>query len=194
MGLLTFQSRSDGAYSLQHRELATRVAYQISPAVENARLHRQERLLAEEHARRVSVEAERDEFQRMNEAKSKLLSLISHELKTPLTGISAFSELLSENPSGHLTARQLQQIRLIRRSAGQLGLLINDLLEPVSPGRRPIQTRGPGLRPERDAPGNRGGPRAAPPQRRAMAATRRRLRRYHDQGRLRPVVAVSRTC
>jgi signal transduction histidine kinase len=77
----------------------------------------------------VAAEAERDEFRRMNDAKSQLLSLISHELKSPLTGISAFAEMLSENPGGNLTDRQLRQVRLIRRSADQLGLLVNDLLD-----------------------------------------------------------------
>jgi signal transduction histidine kinase len=85
--------------------------------------------LAEERARRVAAESERDEYKRMNDAKSKLLSLISHELKSPLTGISAFAEMLSENSVGNLTDRQLQQVRLIRRSADQLELLINDLLD-----------------------------------------------------------------
>ncbi|MFK7969089.1 MAG: ATP-binding protein [Bacteroidia bacterium] len=61
-----------------------------------------------------------------NLVKSRFLSSISHELRTPLNAVVGFSDLLAES---EMTAIQLEQVQLIRKAAGNLTLLINDILD-----------------------------------------------------------------
>jgi signal transduction histidine kinase len=64
-----------------------------------------------------------------NEAKIRFLSAVSHELKTPLTGIVAFTDLLKLNRDANLTPRQVEQLTIIERNGRRLDALVNDLLD-----------------------------------------------------------------
>ena len=72
----------------------------------------------------------RDEAQRANEAKSKFLAVISHELRTPINAIVGFSEVLSAGQGENLplTARR-EYLGTILESAKHLQGLISDVLE-----------------------------------------------------------------
>jgi CheY-like chemotaxis protein len=54
---------------------------------------------------------------------------MSHEFRTPLNSILALSRLLLSRSDGELTAEQETQIEFIRKSAGNLTELVNDLLD-----------------------------------------------------------------
>jgi signal transduction histidine kinase len=58
---------------------------------------------------------------------SALVSWVSHELKSPLTAIVAFSEILGHNRERTLTGKQLDYVRIIQRNAHRLHVLVNDL-------------------------------------------------------------------
>ena len=81
----------------------------------------------------VALYAELDEradhLRRADELKSKFLSHMSHEFRTPLNSILALSRLLLSRSDGELTAEQETQIEFIRKSAGSLTELVNDLLD-----------------------------------------------------------------
>ncbi len=64
-----------------------------------------------------------------NAAKTRFLNLVSHELKTPLTAVLAFSDILKRNKEGNLTERQLKHVSVVHRSGEQLKMLIEDLLD-----------------------------------------------------------------
>ncbi|MBT3941445.1 MAG: HAMP domain-containing histidine kinase [Chloroflexi bacterium] len=70
-----------------------------------------------------------DELKVANGAKTRFLATVFHELKTPLTSISAFADILNKNRAGNLKARELKQLDVIRRNVRRLNLLINDLLD-----------------------------------------------------------------
>ncbi|MEI9970825.1 MAG: PAS domain S-box protein [Ignavibacteriota bacterium] len=61
--------------------------------------------------------------------KSEFLASMSHELRTPLHSIIGFSELLAEQESGELNAKQARQLDHILRGARHLLALINDILD-----------------------------------------------------------------
>jgi signal transduction histidine kinase/CheY-like chemotaxis protein len=65
----------------------------------------------------------------LNRLKDELLASISHELKSPLTGIVGLSSLLKENKLGSLNQRQLRYAELIYRSGRQSLDLVSDLLD-----------------------------------------------------------------
>ncbi len=61
-------------------------------------------------------------------AKTNFLNVASHELKTPLTAISAYLDVLDDY-KGEFNAEQLKGIDAIRRNNDQLKMLINNILE-----------------------------------------------------------------
>ncbi|MFE1744079.1 ATP-binding protein [Coleofasciculus sp. H7-2] len=81
----------------------------------------------------VALYAELDEkavsLQRANELKTRFLSNMSHEFRTPLNSIMSLSRLLLDRIDGELTADQEKQVTFIRQSAEGLSELVNDLLD-----------------------------------------------------------------
>ena len=125
-GVLAMSALGEDAFDERHIELAGRIADQISGAILNARSH-EAALLAEKE--RLASETRERELELLNEQRSSFLSTVSHELKTPLTSVVAFADVLAKNRDSNLTERQLQQIHVVQRSARRLDLLINDLLD-----------------------------------------------------------------
>jgi signal transduction histidine kinase/DNA-binding response OmpR family regulator len=81
----------------------------------------------------VALYAELDEkanhLSRADEMKTKFLSNMSHEFRTPLNSMLALTQLLIERADGELTEEQEKQIRFIRKGAENLLDLVNDLLD-----------------------------------------------------------------
>ena len=81
----------------------------------------------------VALYAELDEradhLRRADELKSKFLSHMSHEFRTPLNSMLALSRLLLARSDGELTAEQETQVRFIRKAAENLTELVDDLLD-----------------------------------------------------------------
>ena len=96
----------------------------------------------------VALYAELDEraeqLRQASELKSRFLSNMSHEFRTPLNSILALSRLLIDRTDGALTAEQERQVGYIRRSAESLTELVNDLLDlaKVEAGKLELRPRG----------------------------------------------------
>ena len=78
-------------------------------------------------ARDDVIEA-RDKAEATNEAESAFLSNMSHETRTPLTGILGFADLLLQGADDGDLATRLDYYRTIRASGAHLLALINDVL------------------------------------------------------------------
>ncbi|HUA91878.1 MAG TPA: ATP-binding protein [Terracidiphilus sp.] len=81
----------------------------------------------------VALYAELDEradyLRRASELKTKFLSNVSHEFRTPLNSIISLSRMLMDRMDGDLTAEQVKQIQYIEASARDLREMVNDLLD-----------------------------------------------------------------
>jgi signal transduction histidine kinase len=81
----------------------------------------------------VALYAELDEradhLRRADEMKSRFLSNMSHEFRTPLNSMLALTQLLCDRVDGDLTPEQETQVLLIRKAAQDLSELVNDLLD-----------------------------------------------------------------
>lgn len=73
--------------------------------------------------------AARNDAREAAAAKDRFLSIVSHELRSPLTGITGFSELLLRERGGPLTDQQRRYAERIRDAAQYQVGLIEDILE-----------------------------------------------------------------
>lgn len=81
----------------------------------------------------VALYAELDEraehLKRADELKTRFLSNMSHEFRTPLNSILALTKLLQDNSDGTLSPEQSKQIGYIGKSAASLAEMVDDLLD-----------------------------------------------------------------
>jgi signal transduction histidine kinase len=81
----------------------------------------------------VALYAELDDkaadLREATELKSRFLSYMSHEFRTPLTSISSITGILMSRLDGPLTSEQLKQVEFIRTSARELTDMVGDLLD-----------------------------------------------------------------
>jgi signal transduction histidine kinase len=100
--------------------------------------------LGDERAGVVWTVRDMSERARLERAKSEFVATASHELRSPLTSIKGFVELL-ERSSGEMSDRQREFVEIILKSTDRLVELVNDLLDVarieadhVEINRRPI--------------------------------------------------------
>jgi len=73
---------------------------------------------------------DRAEYQRQAvELRTRLLSEMGHELRTPLHSLSTISQFLIDRLDGELTSEQDRQVRIIHDVAESLTAYVNDLLD-----------------------------------------------------------------
>ncbi len=125
-GCLFFTTSKIDTFDVSDIEMIELITDQVSGAIANARLN-DARLQAERD--RLESESRRRELTNLNAQKSEFLSTVSHELKTPLTSLMAFADILSKNASSNLSDRQLKQLEVMQRSSRRLDVLINDLVD-----------------------------------------------------------------
>jgi signal transduction histidine kinase len=80
------------------------------------------RALAERNEALISAEKLRNDF----------VKHVSYELRTPLTNIIGFTQLLADGGAGALSAKQLEYAGYIRASSSALLAIINDILDLAS--------------------------------------------------------------
>jgi signal transduction histidine kinase/DNA-binding response OmpR family regulator len=131
-GSLARQAPEDAFHELQHQN------QELLGALEEIRARQTELMLLNrelEDTNRgvVALYAELDEkadhLRRADDLKSKFLSNMSHEFRSPLNSILALSGLLLGRADGELSGDQVQQVEYIRRAADDLLELVNDLLD-----------------------------------------------------------------
>jgi signal transduction histidine kinase len=77
----------------------------------------------------AELDGRADQLRQASELKTKFLSNMTHEFRTPLNSVLALSRLLLDRIDGELTPEQERQVGYIRRSAESLLELVNDLLD-----------------------------------------------------------------
>jgi signal transduction histidine kinase/DNA-binding response OmpR family regulator len=129
---LASEGPQDAFQELQHQnqELLNALEEIRTRQLELTRLNRE---LEDTNRGVVALYAELDEkadhLRRADDLKSRFLSNMSHEFRSPLNSILALSGLLLDRSDGELTGEQEQQTEYIRRAARDLLDLVNDLLD-----------------------------------------------------------------
>ena len=89
------------------------------------------RRLRAERALAAALRLEQSSVARLEEAsrvKDELVSTISHELRTPITSIQGYTELLSDGSLGELSPEQDGALDRVLRNTSRLQILVDDLL------------------------------------------------------------------
>ena len=77
----------------------------------------------------AELDEKADHLRRADELKSRFLSNMTHEFRTPVNSIIALSRLLLARVDGDLSSEQEKQVRFISTAADDLSTLVNDLLD-----------------------------------------------------------------
>ncbi len=76
-----------------------------------------------------TIRIKEEEARRMSVAKDEFLTMITHELKTPLVPIQGYADMLLGGHLGTLTDKQKERMGIIKSSATSLLQIISDLLD-----------------------------------------------------------------
>jgi PAS domain S-box-containing protein len=106
IGGLFFGHPEPAKFTKDHEDLVVSIAAQAAISIDNARLY--------------------DEVKALNEKKDEFIGLASHELKTPLTSIAGYLQIIDRLKTDEQTGRFVDKtIKQVRKLSG----LVNDLLD-----------------------------------------------------------------
>jgi len=109
LGLITLESRHAHAFTEEDILFAERLADRAAVAIAKARLYEQ--------------------VLQTNQTKSEFISLVTHELRIPMTSIRGYADLLLAEMAGPLSDSQKQFLRTIRRNLDRMTVLVADLAD-----------------------------------------------------------------
>jgi signal transduction histidine kinase/DNA-binding response OmpR family regulator len=88
--------------------------------------------LAVAHARVLAkLEAANQELKTLDEAKSNLLSTVTHELKTPMVAVKGYTTLMLRQKAGPLTPKQREYLDIALKNINRQLSLIDELLNSM---------------------------------------------------------------
>ena len=130
LGVLNVDIREKDSAFDDDEELLGLFAFQVAVAIHNARLHEQIQVYATQLERRVRERTQElvevnDRLQEMDRLKSKLIDDISHELRTPVTSIGLYLDLLARGNE----ARRAYYIEVLHKQKDRLATLIEGIIK-----------------------------------------------------------------
>ena len=112
----------DTAQLARLRDLLDSVAAELSLALE-----REELLDSEREAARA-LAAQNEQLQELDRLKDQFVSTVTHELRTPLSAVVGYLELVLDGEAGELTEMQARFLEIVSRNATRLNGLVDDIL------------------------------------------------------------------
>ena len=109
LALMILESKAQNAFGEEAITFLTRICDHAAIAISNAQLYA--------------------DLQAANIAKSDFISLVSHELKTPMTSIRGYTDLLAQGAVGSINTAQADFLNIIRSNTNRMATLVSDLTD-----------------------------------------------------------------
>ncbi|MEE8389524.1 MAG: hybrid sensor histidine kinase/response regulator [Anaerolineae bacterium] len=109
IGLLLLESVAPEGFVPETLAFLTRLSDHAAIAIANAQLY-------------AALEA-------ANIAKSDFISFVSHELKTPMTSIKGYSDMLVQGAVGEVNEMQVKFLNIVRSNVDRMTVLVDDLTD-----------------------------------------------------------------
>ncbi|MBN1902871.1 GAF domain-containing sensor histidine kinase [Candidatus Sumerlaeota bacterium] len=109
IGFLFFSSFKKNTYQESHIELLYRFAGHLALIVEKSRLYQ--------------------ELVEINEIKNKILGIVAHDLRNPITIISSYARIMSRGMLGWINEEQKEALEKIQETCNNMTALVNDLID-----------------------------------------------------------------
>ena len=116
IGVLAVYTREERRFSSEEVQFLTTLADQAAGAIHNARLY--------EQIKRQAVELEK-----AYQAKAEFLSIMAHELRTPLSAVVGYTDILVNKITGEISPEQEKVLAKIMARSKDLSAIINGMLE-----------------------------------------------------------------
>ncbi len=125
---------SGESYNLKDYKVLESVATEIGISLENALLYQSVtkfniKLKEEISKATKQLQEQNESLKILDKAKTEFVGIASHQLRTPLTGIRWFTELLVKNKDKNLSPKQLDYLDQVNQSNQRMIKLVNDLLD-----------------------------------------------------------------
>lgn len=109
LAIMLLESPADNTFGEDAITFLTRISDHAAIAISNAQLYA--------------------DLQAANIAKSDFISLVSHELKTPMTSIKGYTDLLAHGSVGPINDMQTDFLNIIRSNTNRMATLVSDLTD-----------------------------------------------------------------
>ncbi len=109
IGVASIESDKLNAFTQKDLDMAMRMTNHAAVAIANALLY--------------------EEVKEANRAKSEFVSMVSHELKTPMTSMRGYTDLMLAGMTGELNAQQTEFLGTIQANLKRMGRQIQDLTD-----------------------------------------------------------------
>lgn len=122
VGLLNLETDTPAEFTPDMVEFTSLLAGRIATAIENARLYQTSQAqLAELHALYQEVSA-------LEQLKSDMIRIVSHDIRSPLAVIYSYIDLLNEDLKPHMNDQHRVAVSAIRRAVGRIQHMSSDIL------------------------------------------------------------------
>ncbi len=129
IGILNLNHTTPNFYTSADVQVAITFAGQAAIAIENARLYAQQQAYAAELEQRVQARTQalalaNARLQELDRLKSKFVSDVTHELRTPVTNLKLYLDLMVRAPA----EKQAHYLQVLQSQVDRLAVLITDIL------------------------------------------------------------------
>ena len=112
VGVISLESAHPDSFTVDNVDFVTRLVEHATIAITNAQLFA--------------------EVRAANLAKSDLMSFVAHELKTPMTPIKGWADILLSNAVGPLNDKQRELLGIVRNNIDRMKTIVNDMNDSAS--------------------------------------------------------------
>ncbi|MFZ6031041.1 MAG: GAF domain-containing protein [Chloroflexota bacterium] len=144
IGMLSLARKNLQAYQNEEITLAATFAGQAAVALHNARLYEQIKRFNQDlecivQQRTEALQSAYDRLEHLDQAKSKFISIASHELRTPMTLLKGYAQMLLENPQVRENPAVFPMIQGIESGSNRLHEIIESMLDVARIDNRELQ-------------------------------------------------------